>query len=225
MCRVSESQAFHLNVGVRSFRAQTITQWVNSVIQGDSQAARQHLGAAIGGFPLVITRDLEKARAWLQDRARSEHRCGLLVSSGSIRHRAYGIEVSSGFRKGFTFDEWFLASPEDVRSSYQLEIAATEFECQGLELDWVGLCWGDDLTWDAKNSSWRSRHFRGNRWVGIRQAAAQSYLLNKYRVLLTRAREGMVIWVPPGSQTDATRNRSFLDATNDFLAAAGAPTL
>src|SRR6185503_8612486 len=127
--------------------------------------ARQLLKAA-GEFPLVVTRNLDTARKWLRERAGRgiingklvfERRCGLVASSENARVRAYGLEVSSGFRKGYPYAKWFLEDPADVLSSCQLEVAATEFECQGLELDWVGVCWGDDLTFDSVAGDWRPR--------------------------------------------------------------------
>lgn len=151
--------------------------------------------------------------------------CGLVASSGAARHRAYGLEVSSGFRKGYSFDEWFLADLDDVRSSFQMEVAATEFECQGLELDWVGLCWGEDFIWDQEKKAWRFRQFKGNHWHLVKKKINQEFHLNKYRVLLTRAREGMVIWVPRGSDIDKTRDASFLNSTADFLIEAGVPLI
>jgi hypothetical protein len=223
-CRVTEKPGLHLNVTVRSPRAQVLTRWVNSVLEGDSETARR-LITGTTEFPLVMTRDLDRARQWLRDRSRSEHRSGLLVSSGSLRHRAYGIEVSSGFRRGYPFDEWFLGSPGDVRTSYQLEVAATEFECQGLELDWAGVCWGDDLCIAPSGDRWTCRQFRGNRWQIIRKEQTRRYLLNKYRVLLTRAREGMLLWVPRGDPTDPTREPAPLNRTAAYLAAAGISSL
>jgi Uncharacterized conserved protein (DUF2075) len=223
-CRVVEEPALHLSVSVRSMRAQRIAQWVQMVLDGQPDAARAVLAEA-PEFPLVLTRDLDAGRRWLRDRSCSERRCGLVVSSGSMRHRAYGIEVSTGFRRAYSYVDWFLAPQADVRSSCQLEVAATEFECQGLELDWVGVCWGDDLCIDPAGSPWRYRQFRGSKWQGVRREGARRYLLNKYRVLLTRAREGMVIWVPPGDPADPTRNPVPLDATAAYLRAAGVPVL
>jgi hypothetical protein len=195
-----------------------------AVLRGEPDAARDMLAGA-REFPLVLTRDLDVARRWLRDRSRLDRRCGLVVSSGSMRHRAYGLEVSSGFRHGYSFEEWFLGDQGDVRSSFQVEVAATEFECQGLELDWVGVCWGDDLCIDPASPKWCCRQFRGNKWQSLRNEGARRYLLNKYRVLLTRAREGMVIWVPPGDLADATRDPVALDATAAYLITAGVAPL
>jgi hypothetical protein len=223
-CRLVETSALHLDVTVRSPRAQALAQWVNLLLRGEAERAKEVLGH-IREFPLVMTRDLEAARQWLWDRSRFERRCGFVASSGGARLRPYGIEVSSGFRRGYPFDEWFLARPEDVRSSYQLEVAATEFECQGLELDWVGVCWADDLCIDPSTRRWLCRRFTGASWKRIRQDVARDYLFNKYRVLLTRAREGMVLWIPSGNRRDPTRDPALLDETASYLLAAGVPML
>jgi hypothetical protein len=223
-CAVAEKTALHLDVSVRSFRALSIASWVNLLLKGDPDAARGQLQNA-GEFPLVLTRELKQAREWLRARSRLERRCGLVASSGSVRHRAYGLELSTQFRRAYPYQEWFLADPTDFRSSYWLEVAATEFECQGLELDWVGLCWGDDFSWNPRKMGWRYRRLSGKTWQRVKVESNRRYLLNKYRVLLTRAREGMVIWVPPGDSADPTRDPSALDATAEFLRSAGVPTL
>lgn len=223
-CRIVEVPSLHLDVTIRSPRAQAFAQWVNQVLTGKPEQAKI-IRDSMKEFPVAMTRDLHVARRWLQDRSRFERRCGLVASSGGARLRAYGIEVSSGFRHAYPFEEWFLGQLEDVRSSYRLEVAATEFECQGLELDWVGVCWGDDLCFDASSSGWLFRQFRGTRWQAIRQEGNRRYLLNKYRVLLTRAREGMIIWVPRGDIHDPTHDPSLLNATADYLHAAGVPLL
>jgi hypothetical protein len=152
-----------------------------------------------------------------QDRYR---RGGLLASSGAMRLRAEGLELSSCFRRAYPYVDWFLGDPDDVRSSYRLEVAATEFECQGLELDFACLCWAGDMV--VVRGLWQPRRFSGNRWMPVRNAANRGYALNKYRVLLTRAREGLLIWVPKGSMTDITRNPSELDEVARCLVAAGA---
>jgi hypothetical protein len=223
-CHLVKMPSLHLDVTVRSPRAQALTQWVNLVLQGESERAKVTLESS-KEFPLVLTRDLQAARSWLRDRSRFERRCGLVASSGAGRLRAYGIEVSANFRRGYPFEEWFLALPGDVRSSDQLEVAATEFECQGLELDWVGVCWGDDLCFDPSRKGWRYRRFSGATWQTIRTELARRYLINKYRVLLTRARAGMVLWIPPGESCDPTRDPQLLNATATYLQASGVQVL
>ena len=139
--------------------------------------------------------------------------------------RAFGLEVSSGFRRAYPYEEWFLAPPEDLRSSSYLEVAATEFECQGLELDWTGVCWGGDLTFDQARAQWSLRRLIGSRWTRIKDPTTRQYVLNKYRVLLTRARKGMIIWVPSGHDADSTTMSDSKDETATYLQACGVPML
>ena len=149
-----------------------------------------------------------------------------MATSEDQRLRAYGLERSSGFRLGFSFEKWFLMPPTDSRSSHVLEVAASEFECQGLELDWVGLCWGGDLTL-SRDRTWDYRKFRGSAWNQVRGEVEQAYVRNRnrYRVLLTRARAGMVIWVPPGRADDKTLDPSRFNRVYDLLIEAGVPEL
>ena len=215
---VHEESALHLAVNLRAFRVQTLTEWVNAVLAGDAGRAKT-LATTLTAFPLAMTRDLSVARAWLRDRTRGLRRCGLVASSGAIRLRADGLELSSGFRQGNRdlFVHWFLNLPPDVRSSNQLEVAASEFECQGLELDWVGVCWGGDLAFDAPSSQWSFRNFAGTKWQAVASPIDRAYLLNTYRVLLTRAREGAIVLIPRGDANDETRTPQHFDATADFL--------
>lgn len=216
--------AMHLPVSIRSFRAEAMTDWVNAVLSGEADKASR-IKETFSDLPIALTRSLERARAWLVERTRGLRRCGLVTSSGALRLRAFGLEVSSSFRQSCNWCEWFLAPRGDVRSSYQLEVAATEFECQGLELDWVGLCWGNDFTWDPSARTWEYRRFRGNKWNRIKKPADRVYLLNKYRVLLSRTRDGLVIWVPPGLPDDPTLDPERLDGTAAYLLKCGAEPL
>lgn len=215
----------HLSVGVRSFRAQRLAEWVDAVLTLDTERARS-LVPDRREFPLHFTRDLEVAKAWL--RARSEpgngQRAGLIATSEDQRLRAYGLERSSAFRLDYSFEKWFLMQPADVRSSHALEVAASEFECQGLELDWVGLCWGSDLT-PSNPGGWEYRKFRGSAWHQVRGDSERTYVRNRYRVLLTRARLGMVIWIPPGKAGDPTLDPVRFDRVRSLLEAAGVPEL
>ena len=140
-----------------------------------------------------------------------------------MRLRAYGLEVSSGFRHGYPYEEWFLANPDDTRAAGTLEVAATEFECQGLELDWVGLAWAGDLIFAEED--WCQRRFVGSRWLTVKKPVTRQFILNKYRVLLTRARRGMVLWIPPGSTRDLTIAKNQYDAIAAFFRRAGVPEL
>lgn len=224
--RFHEEPLAHLAVGVRSHRAQRWAEWVNEFLALRLDAARG-LVPDPHEFPCVVTRDLDQARAWLRTMRSSEpeHRTGLVATSEDQRLRAYGLESSSAFRIGYPFDKWFLAPPDDVRSSFALEVAASEFECQGLELDWVGMCWGGDLTPGEDSLGWEYRKFRGAGWQTVRQDVERAYVRNRYRVLLTRARRGMVIWVPIGSDDDPSRDPERFDHVHAALLAAGLPTL
>ena len=215
----------HLSVGVRSFRAQRLAEWVDAVLTLDIERARS-LVPDRREFPMHFTRDLEVAKAWL--RARSEpndgQRAGLIATSEDQRLRAYGLERSSAFRLDYSFEKWFLMPPVDVRSSHALEVAASEFECQGLELDWIGLCWGGDLTPSA-SGGWEYRKFRGSAWHQVRGDSERTYVRNRYRVLLTRARLGMVIWIPPGKAGDPTIDPVRFERIRSLLEEAGVPEL
>jgi hypothetical protein len=217
---VTQEPLMHLPVSVRSFRAEAITDWVNAVLAGEPDKAKAAY-ERLKDLPVLVTRSLEETRKRLLKGLAGFRRCGLVASSGAIRHRAYGLEVSSGFTSGYAWEEWFLAPPEDVRSSSRLEVPATEFQCQGLELDRVGICWAGDFTWDRHAEGWEYRHFTGNKWHQVRQATNRRYLLNKYRVMLTRARDVVVIWVPRGIKDDPTLDPERLDATAEYLRRCG----
>ena len=210
----------HLSVPLRTFRADAVSSWVDHLLAGDAAAARADM-ARLGEYPIIVTRDLDEARRWLISRTAGQRRCGVVASSGARRLRPWGIDMNS--RPDVV--HWFLGPPEDVRSSHYLELAASEFEIQGLELDHIGLCWGGDLTWNSHRHGWRHRRFRGTIWQKVLNARDQEYLLNKYRVLLTRARESMVIWVPPERPEDPTINGDYLDETWEYLLRCGVPEL
>ncbi len=224
-CALLQDDRLHLRVSTRTYRAHRFNDWVNDVLALRPKSAAEGF-AALHDFPVVTTRDLHTARQWLRQRNDLEpsRRCGLVASSGALRLRAYGLELSSDFRRGYPYDDWFLAPAEDVRSSHRLEVAATEFECQGLELDWVGICWGNDLS-IGPDGQWSFRRFRGSRWDMLKNPAKQQYLLNKYRVLLTRARLGIVIWIPPGNADDQTLDTSVFNRIYDYLRFCGVPAI
>jgi hypothetical protein len=211
---VSKTDALHLGVSIRSFRSERVSDFVAAVIDGDAQEAAR-LRADLTSYPIVITRDLERAREWLRSKARGTERFGLVASSNALRLRPFGLHMKS--RVDVT--NWFLGNASDVRSSMALEDAASEFEVQGLELDWVGVCW--DTNFRREDSSWGHYRFSGTRWSAIGDPERRRYLANAYRVLLTRARQGMVIFVPPGSPIDRTRAPSLYDPTYDFLVECG----
>lgn len=211
---VHHDPALHLSVPQRSFRAQALADWVEAVLRGSPEEARRIAGQ-LGEYPLALTRSLDAARWWLRWRARGERRAGLVASSGGRRLRAHGLDVAAELAE----PDWFLRGPDDVRSSSFLELVATEFGVQGLELDWTGLCWDADFRRAA--GRWGYHRFTGTAWQRVADPVRQKFVLNRYRVLLTRAREGMVIWVPPGSADDATRPPAVYDETAGYLRACG----
>lgn len=174
--------------------------------------------------PVMITRELSQAKKWVRDNTRGMRRYGLVASSGAGRLRAFGLETSKAFRDGYSYEDWFLRPPNNVRSSFQLEVVATEFEIQGLELDKVVMCWGGDFTWNPISGSWDAAAFRGTKWARIKDADHDQYdrIRNKYRVLLTRSRETLIIWVPTGNKNDLTQKHKEMDSTYDYLLTCGA---
>jgi hypothetical protein len=212
------SPALHLATSVRSFRAEVLSDFVGAIVGGEAKRALS-LHSKLANYPLVITRQLEAARDWLREQARGSERIGLVTSSNAVRLKPIGLHVKAKIDPTV----WFLADKTDVRSSFALEDVATEFDIQGLELDWVGMCW--DANFRRKGSKWHHYNFRGARWERINDPIRAAYLTNAYRVLLTRARQGMVIYVPFGSDIDETRKPSFYDETYAFLHECGVTEL
>ena len=211
-------QDLELTVPLRSFRSPMLSKWVSLVLTGNGVEAAE-LASDLGEYPLMVTRSLDHARMWLNDRARGERRCGLVASSGARRLRADGLGVILNATDGSAIAQWYLNGRDDVRSSFALEVPANEYTTQGLELDFVGLCWGGDMVWNGK--TWKHRQFRGNHWTNVRDDR-QRFITNSYRVLLTRGREGLVMWVPRGSFKDNTREPNLLDMTATYLLSCGA---
>jgi hypothetical protein len=217
--RHSVEPDLHLAVSVRSFRAESLAHFVDAVLAEDAdEAARLH--ASIQPvYPIYLTRDLARARDWLRSKARGSERFGLVASSGASRLKPQGLNVHENVDAPI----WFLNPKDDVRSAFYLEDPATEFDIQGLELDWVGVCWDADFR--RAGQRWSCRKFQGTKWQTVKNDAAQRYLANAYRVLLTRARQGMVIYVPLGDAADPTRAPEFYDGIFDHLARCGIPSL
>jgi hypothetical protein len=228
----------HLDVPVRSVRSAAAAPWVDAVLRGDAaEAASIALGA--GDVPFLLTRSLAALRSTLRGLARGQRRAGLVCSAGAKRLRADGVWPNFPHLDADAMAHWFLDRWPDVRASDALELPATQFACQGLELDHVGLCWGNDLIRPQGHTNqgaptgahqpgqapWLARSFAGSRWQVMRGEAAIAYQVNTYRVLLTRARYETVIWVPRGDPEDATRDPADFDALARFLAACGARAL
>jgi hypothetical protein len=201
----------HLAVSMRSFRAENVSLLVKQLLDCNIDEARTVLREVQDKYPIVITRDLTKAKHWLKGQARGSERYGIVVSSQAERLKPHAIDVKSPTDP----IHWFLDGKEDVRSSYYLEDVATEFDIQGLELDWVCVTWDADFRYSPKG--WGHWSFCGSRWNKIKKDERQFYLKNAYRVLLTRARQGMVIVVPSGDPEDPTRSPNFYDPTFEYL--------
>ena len=209
-----EQKHLHLATSVRSFRSEKVSAWVHALLDMDEQA--KSLWKEIqSNYPIVLTRDLQKAKAWVKAQAKGSERYGLVASSGARRLKALGVHV----KNEIDVANWFLNPKYDVRSSYFLEDVATEFDVQGLELDWVCLAWGDNFYY--QDNQWHYQSFKGCKWQNINKEEDKQFTKNAYRVLLTRARQGMVIWIPEGSESDNTRQKEFYDGTYQYLKSIG----
>jgi hypothetical protein len=209
----------HLDLPIRNVISPSAALWVDAMLRGRSNEARSHAGE---NLPFFITRSLDEMRRALRSMARGERRTGLVCSSGAKRLVADGIWPNFEHMDKAKVANWFLKKWPDVRASDALEVPATEFACQGLELDYVGLCWGGDLIWKG---GWLVRNFRGNKWEKRSQRDASDFQINTYRVLLTRARSDTIIWMPDGDSNDATRDPALFDQTADYLISCGARPL
>ena len=214
----------HLRVSIRSHTCEVLHAWIDAVLKGDMEQAR-NLTASIDQLPVRVTRSLTAMRAWLKSQALGHRRSGLVASSGARRLRADGLGVSLNAQELNDVVHWYLKPQGDVRSSCALEITANEYTCQGLELDYVGMCWGGDLNWNTAARSWEPKTFSGTRWQRLSDENKRNYILNKYRVLLSRARCAMLVWVPEGDTGDTTRSPADFDATYNALCAAGVEPL
>jgi hypothetical protein len=208
----------HLSVSMRSFRAEHVSAFVKALLDCERDQARFTL-AKLKRYPLAVTRNLELAKQWVRSKARGGERYGLVASSKAMRLKPHAIDI----RVETNPVHWFLNGKDDVRSSFYLEDAATEFQVQGLEVDWAVVTWDGDLRFAG--SSWSFHDFRGAKWQNVKSADNRSFLKNAYRVLLTRARQGMVIFVPGGDSTDHTRPPAYYDSTFQYLVDVGIPVL
>ena len=209
---ISKDPDLHLSVSMRSFRAENVSAFVKSVLDCEMAMAQEQLSLLRDRFPIVITRDLARAKNWIRSKARGSERFGLVASSGAERLRPHAVDV----RFEINPIHWFLNGTSDVRSSFYMEDPATEFQVQGLELDWVCMTWDADLRL-SRSRDWNYHSFRGDKWTNVHKSETRQYLLNAYRVLLTRARQGMSIFVPPGDESDHTRKPAYYDHTFDYL--------
>ncbi len=212
---VTTDESLHLAVSMRSFRAEHLAQFVKALLDIDVEAARAAYAEIRERYPLVVTRDLTAAKRWLKSMARGAERYGIVVSSQAQRLKPHAIDV----RTPMDPVHWFLDGKEDVRSSYYLEDVATEFHVQGLELDWACVTWDADFRFTPEG--WGTYSFVGDRWQQVKKTERKQYLKNAYRVLLTRARQGMVIVVPEGDDEDGTRKKEWYDGVWEYLRGIG----
>lgn len=223
---VTYSASLHLSVSLRSYRAEKLSAFVHAMLTIDENAAE--LYAEIKNkYPIVITRDMEKAKRWVHEKVRGNERTGVLVTKEAARFKPLGVHILQGGDENAV--HWFLEDKADTRSSNYLEDAATEIQVQGLELDYTCLLWDADMRYEA--GRWHYYTFNGRtEWkeqLPDTESKAEriKYMLNAYRVLLTRARVGMVICVPAGNANrtlsgyweDSTRLPEYYDSTYQYL--------
>jgi hypothetical protein len=207
---LSETE-LHLAVSVRSFRSEKLSEFVHELLNIKKENAKDIFQIIKDDYPIVLTRNLNTAKKWLREQAKGNERIGLISSSGARRLRPVGIDV----KNEISAPNWFLNDKMDIRSSYFLEEVATEFDIQGLEIDWACVAWGANFY--MNNTDWKYQNFKGTKWQNINQQIDKEYLKNTYRVLLTRARQGMVVFIPENSDIDHTRPREFYDNTYKYL--------
>jgi DUF2075 family protein len=213
----------HLDIPLRSFRNKDLPILIKNILDGEIENAKKILPSVIKNYPIMITRNIDDAKQWLKDTSRGNQRFGLIASSKAQRLRAFGIFVDFLQNTKNAEVHWFLENKEDIRSSFSLELVAREYDIQGLELDWTCVAWDADLRWE--DDQWRHYKFSGTKWQKIDIEQNQLYLKNAYRVLLTRARQGMIIFVPEGDLQDETRKNDFYDKTYNLLKEIGIPEI
>lgn len=224
--KVCYSDELHLAVSLRSFRAETLSAFVHSMLSFTPNAASLYQDVTQKGYPIVLTRNMEQARAWLRKQARGSQQTGVLVTKVAARFKPLAVHILGQGDENAV--HWFLEDKTDVRSSNYLEDAATEIQVQGLELDYACVLWDADMR--CKNGHWAYYKFNGkNKWNPENNEDNRKYMLNAYRVLLTRARQGIVICVPTGNgklgsdgfPEDPTRLPEFYDGTYEYLKSMG----
>lgn len=217
--RIFENESLHLATSVRSFRTPDLAAFVKAVLDVDTEKAKELYARIKDKYPIVLTRDLEKAKAWVRGQCQGTTRYGLLASSGALRLKPEGIFV----KNEISVANWFLNGKDDVRSSYYLEDVVTEFDIQGLELDYSIVAWDADFRFDGEK--WTFYNFSGSSWSNVKSEERKLYLKNAYRVLLTRARQGMVIFVSQGDCSDRTRLPEYYDTLFLYLKEIGIPEI
>ena len=211
---IETKEGLHLATSIRSYRSEYVSEFINEMLEKGAMQAKV-VWDKIEKYPIVITRDINKAKQWINDKTKPSQRSGIVAASSGGRLRPCGVNV----KEKIDPKVWFLNNVDDVRSSNFLELVATEFDIQGLELDWVCVAWDADLR--RLESEWKYHNFTGADWRNVRDKNRRKYLLNSYRVLLTRARQGMVIFVPEGDINDLTRKPEWYDSIYNYLLSCG----
>ena len=221
--QLKDGKDLHLEMSMRSFRSESVSLFINQLLDLKVEEARSTLyELRKNNYLIVLTRSLERAKRWLRSKKRGNERMGLLASSKAERLKAISINV----KYSPNFVHWFLENSQDIRSSDALEDALTEFEVQGLEIDWACVAWDADLRINMNENAWEHFQLRGgNKWQNINKPANQEYQINAYRVLLTRARQGIVVLIPEGDDVDTTRKREWYDRTYNYLKGIGIPEI
>ncbi len=201
----------HLSVSLRSFRSENVAAFVKAILDADKESAKELYSKFNKDYPILITRNLEAAKEWVHEKAKGSQRYGIIASSGAKRLRKYGVWVQNKVNA----PNWFLNSKDDVRASFFLEETATEFDIQGLELDWTIVCWDANLRFN--NNHFEFYNFNGTKWQNVNKEDGALYLKNAYRVLLTRARQGFVIFIPKGDKNDITMKTEFYDGIHRYF--------
>ena len=217
--QLSIKEELHLSVSVRSYRSEKLAAFVKAFLDTNLPDAKAIYSQLKDDYPIVVTRNISDAKNWLKSKARGREGLGITASSGAYRLRPYGIHVKSSIEP----KTWFLNDNNDVRAASFLEDVATEFDIQGLELDWTCVAWDANLR--KSNNGWEFKNFRGTEWQNINDEIRRRYLLNTYRVLLTRARQGMVVFVPEGDESDRTRKPEFYEPVFQYFIQCGVPCI
>lgn len=217
--RCHQITELHLKTSIRSFRADKQCQFVDALLDNNPKQTKEIYQLISEKYPVFITRDYQVAKDWVSKQVRGSQRCGVMACSSAQRLKPEGIYVFTDI----DVKNWFLAPSDDLRSSNMLEIVASEFKVQGLEIDWGIVCWDADLRRTKKDDDWDYYSFRGTRWNKRNKPEQKRYLLNSYRVLLTRSRQGMIIFVPKGTdpEIDATRDSAYYDGIYNYLLSCG----
>jgi len=215
----TKENELHLSISLRSFRAEKISELMHEILEANQSKALKIFAEIKTDFPIVLTRDLATAKNWLRKKAQGSERIGIVASSGGRRLRPLGIDP----KNEIDAPNWFLNGFDDIRSSNYLEEVATEFDIQGLEIDYVCLAW--DTNFYFEDGRWNCRSFEGTNWRLMHNKNDQAYLKNTYRVLLTRARQGLIIFVPEGDDLDVTRPKKLYDQIFEYLQYCGIPSV